>query len=189
MEKGIIETLVGVLARPASTLRRVSQQQPIGLALLVYLVVNLITTVVVLTEPRMLEELGLPDFGMPVLLLGSSLISILALVILTAICHLVASVLGGRGSYGGLFSAFAFSALPGVFAAPSEVLGLLPVVGDLLSGLGIFGILVWSLVLTILAVRETYTLTTGRAILILLLPLVLLPLVVVMVLSTFFAIG
>jgi hypothetical protein len=65
------------------------------------------------------------------------------LVVLTAIYHLAALVLGGRGSYGGLFSGLAFAALPRIFLAPLAVIELLPVVGALLSGLGTFGIVVW----------------------------------------------
>lgn len=171
MEKGVIETSVGVLARPKSTLRRISQERPIGWAIVVYLVVSLITTVA-MTEPELFEVLGIADPGMPAMFVGSAIIGIVALVLMTAICHLLASVLGAKGSFGGLFSAFGFAALPGIFVAPAEVLGLLPVVGALLSGVGTFGVLVWSLVLTILAVRETYLVSTGRAILILLLPFV-----------------
>jgi hypothetical protein len=173
MEKGILDTLTGVLARPTSTIRSVCQQRSIGWAIIVYLAVSLITTVVWI-EPGMLEELGLPALGMPAILVGSSIINIVMLVIFTAIYHVVASVLGGKGSYWGLFSGFGFAALPGIFVAPLAVIGLLPIVGDLLSGLGAFGVMVWSLILSILAVRENYLVSTGRAILIYLLPLAVL---------------
>jgi hypothetical protein len=168
MEKGILDTLVGVLARPISTIRSVCQKRPIGWAIIVYLAITLVTTVV-MVDPGMLAELELPDLGWPAILVGSTIINIVTLVVITAICHVVALVLGGKGGYWGLFCGFAFAALPGIFAAPLAVVGLLPVVGALLSGLGTFGIVVWSLVLSILAVRENYLVSTGRAILIYLL--------------------
>jgi hypothetical protein len=174
MEKGILDTLVGVLARPASTIRSVCEQRPIGWAIIVYLVISVVTAVTII-DPRMLEELGLPEVGMPAMLVGIPIINIVTLVIFTAIAHLVASLLGGKGNYWGLFSGFGFAALPNIFAAPLAVIGLLPMVGTLLSVLGSLGIMVWSIVLTILAVRENYLVSTGRrAILILLLPTVIL---------------
>jgi len=173
MGKDILDTLIGVLVRPTSTIRSVCQERPIGWAIIVYLVVSLVS-IVTMIEPGMLEELGLPDLGMPTIVVGGSIINIITLVIFTAICHVAASVLGGRGSYGGLFCGFAFAALPLIFAAPLAVIALLPTVGALLSGLGTFGIGVWSIILTILAVRENYLVSTGRAILIFLLPAVVL---------------
>jgi hypothetical protein len=185
MEKGILDTLVGVLARPISTIRSICQERPIGWAIIVYLVVSVVTTVAWI-RPEMLAELGLPEIGMPAILVGISITNIVTLVIFTAIAHLVASLLGGRGSYGGLFSGFAFASLPGIFAAPLAVIGLLPAVGVLLSGLGSFGITVWSIVLSILAVRENYLVSTGRAILILLLSLAVLMVVGLLVMFLMF---
>jgi hypothetical protein len=171
MEKGIIEKLVGVLVRPTSTIRSICEQRPVGWAVVVYLIVGLITTVAWI-DPGMLEELGMPDPGMPAIVVAFSIANIVTLVVGTAIGHLAALVLGGKGSYWGLFCGFGFAALPGIFAAPLAVIGLVPVLGAMLSGLGNFGIGVWSLVLTILAIRGNYLVSTGRAILILLLPLV-----------------
>jgi hypothetical protein len=185
MEKGIIEKLVGVLVRPTSTIRSICEQRPIGWAVVIYLVVGLITTIT-MVDPGMLEKLRLPELGMTEILVGFTIINIVALVILTAICHVVASVLGGKGSYGGLFCGFGFAALPGIFAAPLAVVGLLPVVGALLSGPGSLGIMVWSIVLSILAVRENYLVSTGRAILIYFLPLAVLMMLVFLLVTLIF---
>ncbi|MBT9130271.1 MAG: hypothetical protein DDT41_00544 [candidate division WS2 bacterium] len=175
MEKGILETLVGVLARPTSTIRSICQQRPIGWAIIVYLVASLVSTIVwIETGFYDLEGMGLPDVGMPTIIVGSIIFNIVILVVFTALSHLAASLLGGKGGYGGLFSSFGFASLPGIFVAPLAVVGMLPMVGALLSGLGNFGVLIWSLALYILAVRENYLVSTGRAILILLLPTVVL---------------
>jgi len=190
MEKGILETLVGVLARPASTIRSICEQRPIGWAISVYLVVGLVSTVVWIETGFLdLEGMGLPDLGMPVILVGTLVFSVVMLVVFTGICHLSASLFGGKGSYAGLFSGFAFANLPGVFAAPLAVVGMLPVVGALLAGLGSFGVVVWSLVLSILAVRENYLVSTGRAVLIILLPFVALMVLGLLVIFLMFLVG
>lgn len=182
MQKGILEISMGVLTRPTSTIRSICQERPIGWAIVVYLVVNLVVA---------LASIGLGDLGFPegsvefssailagisiVFIIGIPIIGLLTLAVFTAIWHAVALVLGGKGSYGGLFSGFAFAQLPAIFTAPLAVIGLLPgIIGALLFGLGSIGLGLWSLVLSILAVRENYAVSTGRAILIYLLPVVVL---------------
>ncbi|MCL0105092.1 YIP1 family protein [Dehalococcoidia bacterium] len=165
MEKGIIETLGGVLARPISTIRSICEQRPIGWAIIVVLVVSLVNAITWI-ETGFFDPMGLPDLGMPAVLVGSLIINMVTLLVLTAVYHLAASVLGGRGTYGGLFCGSAFAGLPRIFTAPLAAIGLLPIVGGLLSGLGAFGIGVWALVLGILAIGENYLISTGRAILI-----------------------
>ncbi|MCL0048852.1 YIP1 family protein [Dehalococcoidia bacterium] len=173
MQEDILETLIGVLARPTSTIRGICQQRPIGWAIIVYLVVYQVISAITWIETGFYDPMGLPDLGMPAVLVGSLIISIITLVISTAICHLVASLLGGRGSYSGLFCGSAFAGLPRIFTAPLAVIGMLPMVGPLLSGLGNFGVMVWLLVLSILAIRENYLISTGRAILTVLIVLLL----------------
>lgn len=182
MQKGILEISMGVLTRPTSTIRSICQERPIGFAIVVYLVVNLVVA---------LASIGLGDLGFPegrvefssailagisiFFIIGIPIIGLLTLAVFTAIWHAVALVLGGKGSYGGLFSGFAFAQLPAIFTAPLAVIGLLPgITGALLFGLGSIGLGLWSLVLSILAVRENYAVSTGRAILIYLLPVVVL---------------
>lgn len=191
MQKGILEISIGVLTSPTSTIRSICQERPVGWAIAVYLVVNLVVALasIGLAGLDFPQGLGLPEGGqlfpafpaaisillMIGMIIGTPIISLLMLAVLTAIWHLAALVLGGKGSYGGLFSGFAFAHLPAIFSAPLAVIGLLPgIVGALLSGLGSIGLGLWSLVLSILAVRENYAVSTGRAILIYILPAVIL---------------
>ena len=181
MQEGIFETLTGMLTRPTSTIRSICQQRPIGWAIVVYLVVCMVSGVSAIGL-GFLEGAGLPDFGpfsiavyIPGMLVGTPIIGLLTLVVLAAICHGVASVLGGKGSYSGLFSGFAFAALPGIFSAPLTAISLpFGIIGTILYGLGSIGLSLWVVVLDILALRENYVVSTGRAILILLLPAVIL---------------
>jgi hypothetical protein len=187
MEKGFLDTLIGVAASPTSTIRSVCQQRPIGWAMIVLLAISLVTLVTFIAMLQvLLERLGLPGLGLampailPVLMI-CSIIYIVMLVIITAIYHVVALLLGGSGSYWGLFCGFAFAILPYIIAAPLKVIELIPMVGALLFPGGILAIWGWSLMLHILAVRENYLVPTGRAILIFLMSLM--SLVVLMVLG------
>lgn len=170
-----------MVVRPTSTIRSICQQRPIRWAIVVYFVVCVVNALsaIGLGLP---EGAGLPDlapFSISVriigTLVGTLIIGLLTLVVLTAIYHVVASVLGGKGSYSGLFSGFAFAALPSIFSAPLAAISLpLGIVGTILYGLGSIGLIVWVVVLVVIAIRENYLVSTGRAILIYLLPLILL---------------
>jgi len=167
MESGFFETLGGVITRPISTIRSICEQRPIGWAIIVVLVVSVITTIGM--DHGTLEALGVAGLGVPAVAALFFIINLISLLLLAAIYHLAASFLGGNGTFRGLFCGSAFAAMPGMFAAPLALIGLLSTVGAVISGLGSFGIVVWSLVLGILAVRENYLISTGRAVLIYLL--------------------
>ena len=184
MKEGIVETLIGVIARPTSTIGSICQQRPIGWAIVVYLVVCLVSAFAAIG--LVFHLAGLPDFGAPPLtaavdipgtLVGTPIIGLLTLVVFTAIYHLVALVLGGKGSYWGLFSGFAFAALPGIFSAPLAAISLpLGTAGTGLYGMGTLALTLWVVVLYVIALRENYLVSTGRAILLFLLPVIILPL-------------
>ncbi|MDI6814617.1 MAG: Yip1 family protein [Dehalococcoidales bacterium] len=188
MQEGIFETLIGILIRPTPTIRSICQQRPIGWAVVIYLVICLVSAVAAIGL-GFFEEAGLPGLGrfsiavyIPGMLVGTPIIGLLALVVSVAIYHLVALVLGGKGSYSGLFSGFAFAALPSIFSAPLAVISLpLGIVGTMLYSLGSIGLSLWVVVLYVIALRENYAVSTGRAILILLLPAVFFVLLVLLV--------
>jgi hypothetical protein len=119
-----------------------------------------------------------------IVLLGIPIICLLTQVIFTGTSHLVALGLGSKGSYSGLFCGFVFAVLPCIFFTPLLVIIglLLPIIGALFFSLGFFGVIVWSVVLSILAVRENYLVSTGKAILILLPSLATLMVLLVLIL-------
>ena len=81
-------------------------------------------------------------------------------------------ILGGRGSYGGLFAGFGFAYLPAVFTVPVTFMALqLDSFGQGLSGMIGFGVAVWTIVLSVFAVQANNNFSTGRAIAALFIPL------------------
>lgn len=171
MQKDIFETVAGVLIRPTSTLGSICRQRPVGWAIVVYLVACLVSAI---------SNIGLGFAGLPGLsalpmfkaLVAILVVSILMFVIFTLICHGIALALGSQGSYGGLFSGLAFASLPTIFSAPLAAASLLlGAVGSLLYySLGVFGLTIWVMALSIIALKENYLISTmRRAVLILLL--------------------
>lgn len=113
----------------------------------------------------------------------------IAYFLIASVIHLVARALGGRGSLSAVMTAFGFASLPLVLNAPvfllSQLLGT-----DVLFWLGMSAFSIWSLALDVLALREVYEVSTGKAVGILVLgavaPVVAL-VVIAVVVGVFFA--
>lgn len=160
----IWDLLYGVLASPAKTLRQISERPPLSWAILIVILVSLLIGIT-LEQPEFLK-LGRGSF----ILLYMSLSAIMWL-IGVGLVHFMGRLLGGQGNYLGLFCAWGFASLPGIFMAPLALLGRLPgILGTLLEVLGNLALVVWMLVLGVLAVRETHGLSTGRAVAAFLIP-------------------
>ena len=110
----------------------------------------------------------------PTFLFGSTLmLSPLALLLETGVLFLVARLLGGRGPFSSLLSTFAFASIPLLIMAPvSAVLNLggSVLAVSMIRGLLSFGAGIWVFVLQVLAIRESFSFSTGRAIAVLLIP-------------------
>ena len=119
--------------------------------------------------------------------LSSIIITPIFFIIGVGILHLVASVLGGRGQFG------RYAYLNATFAAPlamiSALLGFVPVVGGCLGGI----LTIYGWVLTYFAIKVEYGLSDGRAIVVVLAPIlaifVLVLCVVVLAIALFIPMG
>lgn len=97
-------------------------------------------------------------------LLRRTVTTVLSFVIGAFVFHLIARMLGGHNRFSKLLQALAISSLPGLLAAP--VFLIMPAWGGSVSA--VMGI--WSFVLSIIAVREVYRFSTGRAVATVLMP-------------------
>lgn len=88
---------------------------------------------------------------------------VIAYFLIVGAMHYVARALGGRGNLPGAITALGFASLPAVLNAPvyllTRFLGI-----DGLAGLGVLAFGLWSLVLDVIALREVYEVSTGKAV-------------------------
>lgn len=177
MDENILELSIGVLARPVSTMRRICQRRPMGWGIIISVLVSLIGASLQVAQSEeapsyLAEGVPAPAIDPVAWFIIAPMIALLGLALAAALFHFTAFLLGGRSTYAGVFSAIAFARLPSVFNAPLVLLSvLLGPAGSFLVGLGNMGLIVWSMALIVIGIRENYQLTTGRAILVFLLPL------------------
>ena len=116
------------------------------------------------------------------------IISFMAILWVAAgILHLVASLLHGRGNYLGVVCGLSFAIFPLSFLAPLAFLRAIlasvgmGVLGSILFLIGSLILFIWLLILEIIAIRQNYSFSTGKAIVTYFIPgiaLVIIPLLV-----------
>ena len=173
--QGFFETCIGVIFVPLPTMRTIVRRRPIGWALIVIIVIAIaqgITGAASLDPADFdnAEWVQGPLQGFSIV--GGPAFAIAGVAFFTAICWIMSRILGGKGSYGGLFAGFGFAYLPAVFTIPVTFMALqLDSFAQGLSGFIGFGIAVWTIVLSVFAVQANNNFSTGRAMVAVFLPL------------------
>lgn len=182
--EGLLETAVGVLTSPVGTLRGLATEPRAGWAVVLTIAIALLSAV---------ETAGVAGSGGPspfgpeggpgppeglrwVMLVGGAiflpLVALGFLAVWSAILHGVARLLGGAGRYGAVFTTVGFAQTPQVFTVVGTLLTVtVGLVGQVLSWLLGTALFVWSAVLSVIAVRESHRLSTGRAVAAFLIPI------------------
>ena len=176
--QGFLETCIGVIFNPVPTMRTIVRRRPIGWALIVIVVISVAQVIAgaASLDPSDFDDVDwlqgpLQGFS----IVGGPALAIVVVAFFTAICWLMSRILGGRGSYGGLFAGLGFAYLPAVFTVPVTFMALqLDTFGQGLSGLIGSGVSVWTIILSVFAVQANNNFSTGRAIAALLIPLAVL---------------
>lgn len=172
----LLSTLWGVVVRPARTLRQIAVHPDLRRTLLLIVVLNLVVAVVYVAaaqptpgfEPDPLTRFIVERRGRSFLLglVLAPTLGVLGYLLWTGLTWLFARMLDGEGSFRATLAALVHAAVP-----PSIVgipLQFVPTAWGPMAVLAILPFLLvlagWSLVLSVLAIRQAHDLTTGSAI-------------------------
>ncbi len=174
---GFVSACVGVVVNPVPTMRTIVRRRPVGWALLVIVAIYAAQGLV---QAVSLDRYYLDPFSdaarlRPAIMASIVVAPVVAVPVLAFFAGafwVMSLILGGRGSYCGLFTGLAFASVPSVFSLPMNlVLPQLGLPGQTLSGLAGLVIVAWTLALTVFAVQENNDFSTGRAIAAVFIPL------------------
>ncbi len=181
MKEGVLAALSGVIVHPVQTLRAITKEKPWVWGIVVYLVSSWVSfTASFLTGWRSLPEVSMPSgLNLSAFLVGVVLsvpiFSLVGLLVFSGIYHLIARLLKGEGSFVGLLSGLGFASFPTILTTPFALLGVAGgIFGSFIYNLAVFAVSIWVLVLNIIAIRENYAFSTGRAVLTFFIPVILL---------------
>ncbi len=191
----LLEAISGTLFTPASTFRRLLEERmSLAIAAIIVLIASICGGVgTLLTESTVMSlftefsgfEPVTPNFdemmNSPITSMTTNVVGgFISWVFFAGICHIVAKLLGGKGTFTEMLVLMGFASLPNIFQAP---IGLIAMLSGGLTGafiaivLGSF-LAIWVLILDVLAIREAQKFSTGRAIATLVLPIVVLAVLV-----------
>jgi len=165
-----IDYMYGTLVNPKKTLALLAARQNFGMGLCAFLIVNLFSSLATL----MGEDLGQLaegiDLGaaLPAIFLITFIITVIMWLVGLGVLHLLAELLGGAGSIKSLIATQGFAQLPAIFVVPFAFISIF--VGDWLTITASLLLGIWSLILSVFAVKFSYSLSTGRSILAVILP-------------------
>ncbi|MCY4530192.1 MAG: Yip1 family protein [Chloroflexi bacterium] len=166
--QSFLETCIGVIFVPVPTMRTIVRRRPTGWALIVIVAIAIAqgVTGAASLDPADFDNAEWvqgPLQGFSIVVGPASAIAGVAF--FTAIYWIMSRILGGKGSYGGLFAGIGFAYLPAIFTVPVTFMALqLDSFAQGFSGLIGFGIAVWTIVLSVFAVQANNNFSTGRAI-------------------------
>ncbi|MEW6276678.1 MAG: Yip1 family protein [Bacillota bacterium] len=180
--QGFLELVYGVLFEPVAAFSRVVQRLPLGQTVLIFTLVNLLVAFMNgLVMSRLMHHPAADHMAVMMVKAMTPVLVILGLTFqfakwftYSALLHLLAEFLGGRGRAVGVWTVAGLASLPGIFLVPVNLLLLLfGVRGFALSLLVyLFGflVLIWGMILLILGIRQEHALSAGRAAAVVLLP-------------------
>ena len=169
LDQGILDTLYQVLASPSQGLGGITKWRPLGWAILTAVFIALVFALSTFPNPsdftRVVFSLEKGSVSFVTALILWVIIFLAGLIASAGVFHGVARLLRGRGSYLGMLCGLSFATFPVVFFAPLGLLSFfLGLSGTFLYLIGGILLLLWILVLQIIAVRQNYSFSTGRAI-------------------------
>ena len=170
--RNFLELLYEVMVRPQAAMRIIAAWKPVKQSAAVF-IISLVIAALLLRAG--LQSAGAEKFGG--LIVGCYVLFCLGTWTLgAAVFNLIAEFWGGQANGLGLFAALGFTHWPRIFMAPVWALAVfLPSAAR--PWIWILGgslISIWSIVLTVTALRAAHGLTVGRAVLTLLTPLLFL---------------
>lgn len=182
---GFLELVYGVLFEPRKAMKKVAERPPLGQAVLVVTIITLLGAVMgLLTMSKVISQ-SFHTMAMDQYLPGLRAFAPLGVILgllwgyakwfgYSAIMHLAADLLGGRGSARGVFAAAGLAGLPSIIMIPVQFLsywfGAGSMTVTILVGLAGLAVGVWSIVITVIGLKQVHGLSTGRSVLVVLSP-------------------
>ena len=180
----LFDTLYDILFQPLIAMKNIGEQKPISQAIIAFLGSIVLPIWALYFSLKMIDMPEMVNVVIAIKVVSGIMIWVMG----SAIWHLIAEFFGGRGSAVGLFAALGFVYIPWIFIIPLWALTtLMPTSSKvLLMTISVLAVLLWSLYLHVIAIKEVHQLSTATSVLVMLTPMLFVGLVCVI---TFIFIG
>lgn len=167
--ESLFDILYDILFQPITGMKNIGARKNLGQAFAVFLLSILVPIWALYFGLKATDLSTMIQVMIALKILGSIVMWVMG----AALWHLVAEFFGGQGSAIGLFAALGFAHLPRIFIVPiwALITVMPPSSKTLLMTIGVLAVLVWSLSLDVVAIKEVHQLSTPKAVLVLITPL------------------
>ncbi|MBC9784546.1 YIP1 family protein [Heliobacterium chlorum] len=177
----VTDYLYQVLVHPRQAFSAAAEKKPLGLALSIVLgtsLINLIVNTSLADRTAPFHPPGVTGDVFGNVVAGMSIfavsLGIIMWFVMAGFFNLVGELLGGRGNAKGLLTALGLAYWPSILLAPVNLAGQYLPGGKVIQSLGLLAVTLWGFVLQVLAIRESLYLSTGRSLLVIFFPLIVL---------------
>lgn len=178
----ILDLFYIVLTSPVRAIREVVERRPVGWAIFLLVILAVLGIASSLPGLKTVTELSLGRMEVIGLIILTAIFYPIATFIFTGIIHGIALLFKGRGKYLGAVCGLSFANLPQAFAVIVALFSLFPVDGgEFVYALGSFCLFIWTLILTIIAVKENYQVSAVRSIAILFAGMIISAIIIVLI--------
>lgn len=196
-----LELVYGVLFDPVRTLEAVAEKPPLALAFLIVTVICVLDVATGLLAASRAMTAGLYNNDLETFLSSFRALAPLGAVIglfwgyvkwfgYSAFIHLAAELLGGKGVATGVLVVVGLAGIPSILMVPVNLLSLwLGTGGLIIIALAGLAILVWSIVLLVIGLKQVHGLTSGRSFLAVVSPFLLLLVLFIIIIAALVAVA
>ena len=179
-EEKFLDTLVGVFDNPVPALTGVIRRRPIANAFIVIIVVSiaegLMQALSIDSSPLSVLVVELEDrrdlvrLGQGVIVLASPVVGIVVAAVAAGVFWIMSRILGGSGEYGAMFAGIGFASAPFILSSLAGLITIPLGPAAAVSRLVWLGVVVWTIILAVIVVRESNQFSTERAAAVVLIP-------------------
>lgn len=172
-EEKFFDTLVGVFDNPVPALTGVIRRRPIANAFIVIIVVSiaegLMQAMSIDSSPLSVLVVELEDrenlvrLGQGIIILASPVVGIVVAAVAAGVFWLMSRILGGSGEYGAMFAGIGFASAPYILSSLAGLITIPLGPAAAVSRLVWLGVVVWTIILAVIVVRESNQFSTERA--------------------------
>lgn len=192
----LFDLIYGVLFDPGRTFKKAAASPPLWQSVFIYAVINLLSGIMGIFIKLRVMPFGTLDLAVPVIQVVKGMIPLLAIggffmqfikwFTYSALLHLIADFLGGKGSARGVFTVYGLAALPTLFLIPVQLLVIALDPRSILVNIILIpvslALAIWGIILLVMGIREVHRLSTGRAIAVVLTPVLVMAVLAILTL-------
>jgi len=163
-QDGVLDLVYGVFFEPARTFAGLANQPPLRPTVIIVLFLSLATVLTVFFDlSQYTAEMAV---SAPVFVVGMMVLILIKWFFMAGLLHLIASFYGGWGDVRSVFAICGLAGLPAVLIIPLELLTILLAPGTILSTITFvltLLVVVWSVALLIIGIREVHGFSGEKA--------------------------